>query len=116
MAVNQARTLHPGPMWVVLAVHKEKNVKALAAPLQRTGACEIICCSIASSGVHLEATELVERLSDMASDVVLTAIDEPEEALRAACAKASREEGGWVFVTGSLYVVGAVRGVLFQPS
>ena len=103
MAVLEASRRHLGPFWVVLAVHHEKDAGALAEPLVGRAA-GLIATTVPGTGVHLSEAELAERISG--ADVI--AVSDPQEALREAARLAHSQPGGWVFVTGSLYLLGAV--------
>ncbi|MEZ6017574.1 MAG: bifunctional folylpolyglutamate synthase/dihydrofolate synthase [Planctomycetota bacterium] len=85
----------------VVAVHHEKDVARLLAPLARLGG--PVLCTTLPTGVHRSAEEVAEAAR--AIGLAAEPWPEPSEALRAALA------GGapWVLVTGSLYVVGALR-------
>ncbi len=111
LAVREARRRHPGPFWAVLAVHHEKDAAALAAPLMQHAE-GIVATTVPGTGVHASAAELAEKISTGRVEIQ----DDPLEALRDAI---RRSEGagegpgaGWVFVTGSLYLVGAVRSLM----
>ena len=107
MAIGEAMRQYSGPFWAVLAVHYEKDAVALAAPILRH-ATGLIVTTVPGSGVHFSAAELFEQLGKPA----VIAVEEPKEALAEATRRARDLEGGWVFVTGSLYLVGAVRGAV----
>ena len=106
-ALAQARRSHPGPCFAVVAVHREKDSASLLAPLASVAA-GAVATTIPGSGVHRDAEELLPHLGDGE----LMALEHPGEALGAALGMARRVHGGWIFVTGSLYLVGAVRGEL----
>jgi len=93
------------PPVVVLALGRDKEaeacLKALAGRVDR-----VVCTSI-PSGVHRSATELGElaRTVGIETEVIAGV----EDAFESACSAAS---DAWVLVTGSLYLVGAVRAHL----
>ncbi|MCP3920907.1 MAG: bifunctional folylpolyglutamate synthase/dihydrofolate synthase [bacterium] len=90
---------------VVLVLGRDKQVerclKALAGRVDRAH------CTSVPSGIHLSADELTEHARQAGLDAV--AYEKPHMALAAALRSASE---GWVLVTGSLYLVGALRGGL----
>ena len=104
MAVDEARRRYPGPFWAVLAVHQEKDAAALAEPILRHAE-GLIATTVPGTGVHCTETELVERISEGH----IKAVHDPGAALLEAVDACRTLAGGWVFVTGSLYLVGAVR-------
>lgn len=106
MALGEARGRYPGPFWAVLAAHHEKDAAALAEPLA-VHAEGLIATTVPGTGVHASAPELAEKISPAR---VVTE-DDPKRALLAAVERVSSLDGGWVFVTGSLYLVGAVRSL-----
>ncbi|QDV09576.1 Folylpolyglutamate synthase [Planctomycetes bacterium Poly30] len=107
MALQEAMAEHRGPFWAVLAVHHEKDAAALAAPILEHAE-GLIATTVPGSGVHFSSAELLEKLHHPS----LVAVEEPREALAEAVRRARAREGGWVFVTGSLYLVGVIRGSL----
>lgn len=107
MALAEARTEHPGPFWAVIAVHREKDAVALAAPILDMAE-GVIVTTIPGSGVHYGSTELLEKLAHPS----VVSMEAPGEALGEATRRAQGLEGGWVFVTGSLYLIGAVRSLV----
>ncbi len=107
MAVDEARRRYPGPFWVVLAVHHEKDAAALAEPFVRHAE-GVIATTVPGTGVHCSETELAERISGARIETM----GDPQEALREAVHRCQSLAGGWVFVTGSLYLVGAVRSLI----
>ncbi len=94
-----------GPREAVLVLGRDKQVerclKALAGRVDRAH------CTSVPSGIHLPAAELAELARKAGLDAV--AYEEPSEALAAALRSAVE---GWVLVTGSLYLVGALRGCM----
>ncbi len=113
--------LRPGRATLVLAIMADKDVdgviRALAGP--RTGAGALrgarsgappaarVICTAPAGGRALPARALAERWQATAGQPA-EAVDEPEAALRAAL-----EDGnGPIIVAGSLYLVGAARGLL----
>lgn len=107
MAVGEAMARHGGPFWVVLAVHHEKNAEALVEPMSRH-ALGFVATTVPDTGVHCSAEELAEKISGGRVE----AMSDPLAALRDAVERSKALDRGWVFVTGSLYLVGAVRGLL----
>lgn len=95
-----------GPCAAVLALARDKDAQGLLKALGE-GVDSIHCTSVAS-GIHLSAAELTERAHGLGLPAL--GADPAEAALRQAVAAAGT--GGWVLVTGSLYLVGAVRGLV----
>ncbi len=120
LALAQGRATCGSSPVVVVAIHREKSPELLLAPLVQ-GVAHVVATTLAASGVHRPTEELVAACRALGLSV--TAVPEPLEALRVAARRAGPsdaqkgpEEGdGWVFVTGSLYLVGAVRGALDPP-
>ena len=107
MAVDEAKRRLPGPFWAVLAVHREKDAAALAEPILRH-ARGIIATTVPNTGVHCTAAELAEKVS--ADDVEVES--DPQAAVQKAVQACQSLGRGWVLVTGSLYLVGAVRSLM----
>ncbi len=110
MALAEARASHPGPFWVVVAVHKEKNAADLAAPFLPLAE-GVIATTVPGTGVHRSASDLALDLAQGEPRNPVSTIEAPVEAFTEAVRAAGEAEGGWVFVTGSLYLVGAIRGL-----
>jgi dihydrofolate synthase/folylpolyglutamate synthase len=93
---------------VVFGCRAEKNahgmLKALAGRVDR------VFCSSVGEGPNRDAAELADLARTLQLDA--TAVPEPAAALDEAVKRAGT--GGWVLVTGSLHLVGALRG-LTQP-
>jgi dihydrofolate synthase/folylpolyglutamate synthase len=87
----------------VVAVHHEKDTARLLAPLVRLGG--RVLCTTLPTGVHQSAEEVaaVARAVGLQAD----SVPDPVAALEAALV--SLRGPGWVLVTGSLYLVGALR-------
>ena len=102
-ALREARRGRSEPPLVVMAIHSDKDAAELLAPLAGRVA-GLVATSIPTSGVHLAAGK-VKEAAEAAGIRVVATLDDPVDALTAAeC------EGRWLFITGSLYLVGAVRG------
>lgn len=86
----------------IVAVHHEKDAARLLAPLARLGG--PVLCTTLPTGVHQPA----EDVAAAARAAGLDAAAYPDPA--AALAGAAERGAAWVLVTGSLYVVGALRG------
>ena len=90
---------------VVLSLAKDKSLDALLGALRgRVG--RVFCTSL-PTGVHLEAPLLCAAAVRLGLEAETW--PEAEQALEAACEAAGA--GGQVLVTGSLYLVGALRGM-----
>ena len=85
----------------VIAVHSEKNLAQLLAPLARLGG--PVLCTTLPTGVHRTAEEVAAAAS--ALGLAAAAHADPHAALARAL-----ERADWVLATGSLYLVGALRG------
>ena len=95
-----------GPPILVLGLAADKAVQSLLKPL--VGRVDTLICTSVVSAHHRPASDLTAQ-AEGAGLQALTVTDP-----RAAVAKASgcASPGGWVLVTGSLYLVGAVRACL----
>lgn len=95
-----------GPVHAVLSLARDKDVegflKALGARVD-----SFVCTSV-TSGIHHEADALAGRAR--ALGLVAEPVADPREALDRAVARAG--PAGWVLVSGSLYLAGAVRAHL----
>lgn len=100
-----ARSDLTGSCVAVLSLGRDKDVeamlKALSARVDR-----VHCTSVGER--QWSADELAAR--SVAQGLEAIACDSPEDAMSTAAAAVT--EGGWVLVTGSLHLVGAVRGGL----
>lgn len=102
-ALAEGRRRLGGPVIAVAAVHREKDARTVLGPLAD---CEgVILTGVPGSGVHREAAALARETREVLSGA--EAFEDPAEALRRALVRA--EPDGWVFVVGSLYLVGALR-------
>ena len=84
----------------VIAVHTEKNLSQLLAPLARLAG--PVLCTTLPTGVHRTADEVAAA----ARGLGLTAEVHPDPG---AALERAVELADWVLVTGSLYLVGALR-------
>lgn len=94
----------PGRPSVVLALAKDKDHAAILKALAPVA--DSVWSTSVPSGIHLEAEDLAQLVEH--AGIRSEGAHEPREALHRAAARAATS-GGWVLVTGSLYVVGAVR-------
>lgn len=94
-----------GAPQVVLSLAKDKDHEAILKALRRH--VDSLYCTTVQSGIHLDAA----RLTEMAREQGLEAKEcrSSRDALHRASARAAA--GGWVLVTGSLYLVGDLRGL-----
>ena len=94
----------PGRPQVVLSLANDKDHQAILKALR--GRVDSLYCTSVPSGIHLDAALLTE----MAREQGLPAKEahSSQDALDRASARAAA--GGWVLVTGSLYLVGDLRG------
>tara|TARA_R110002126_G_scaffold83146_3_gene203231 strand:- start:10618 stop:11901 length:1284 start_codon:yes stop_codon:yes gene_type:complete len=106
----RGRATLPGTPQVVLAVARDKDASGLLKAMG-TAVDRVFCTSL-DSGIHLGA----DRLTDLAREARYDGVEEadPVRAVVRACDRAAAR-GGWVLVTGSLYLVGAVRAALDPP-
>jgi len=95
-----------GPLSVVLGMARDKDAVALLKELR--GRVDRVLCTSTGTGPVRTPEELRRAAAElgMAAEPVVR----PADALRAAIGRARPE--GWVLVTGSLHLVGAVRGLL----
>lgn len=106
-AVREARSSHAGPCTAVVAIHGEKDARALIEPL--VGQVErVVATAIPGSGVHQSAEDVAASARGLGLDSAPVA--DAAEALREAARGSDPAEGGWILVIGSLYLVGALRG------
>ena len=100
------------PCVVVIGLGRDKDAAALMRELTALGPLRIV----ATAYRHGLPPHEPESLASVASDqgaLSAHAIDRPLDALRQALAEAATlGDGAWVLVTGSLHVVGEVRGPL----
>jgi dihydrofolate synthase/folylpolyglutamate synthase len=92
-----------GPAVVVLGMGRDKDAPGLLKAL--AGRADRVLCTSAGSGPYRTPEELSEEATrvGLEAEPVSTAADALDRALR------SVRPGGWVLVTGSLHLVGAVR-------
>jgi len=118
LALAEALSKRAGPWGAVLAVHGEKDVSELVAPMARRGLQRVFATTVPGSGVHHPAAAVAEAASAHGLEVEVH--DSPEEALEAALSWTlswvtgsssvrDRDDPACVMVTGSLYLVGALR-------
>lgn len=101
----------PGrPFLVVLSLARDKDASAILKVLQ--GRADRVHCTSVGTLRHRPAGEL--RDLTLAAGLEAVAFDSPSVAVISAVDAAKPE--GWVLVTGSLYLVGAVRGDLTTVS
>jgi dihydrofolate synthase/folylpolyglutamate synthase len=95
----------PGAPQVVLSLARDKDHVSILKALRRH--VDSLYCTTVQSGIHLDAA----RLTEMAKEEGFEAKEfrSSRDALHRASARAAA--GGWVLVTGSLYLVGDLRGL-----
>jgi dihydrofolate synthase/folylpolyglutamate synthase len=95
-----------GPCQPVLSLARDKDARGLLKALE--GRADRLVCTSVEGGRHWLAAEL----AGLARELGFEALAEPDasEALAQAVARAGAD--GWVLVTGSLYLVGALRNSL----
>jgi dihydrofolate synthase/folylpolyglutamate synthase len=91
------------PPIVVFGCGREKNARGLLKALQ--GRTDRVLCSSAGQGPARDAAELAALAREL--DLAARAVPDPAAALDEAARVAGT--GGWVLVTGSLHLVGALR-------
>jgi dihydrofolate synthase/folylpolyglutamate synthase len=91
------------PPVVVFGCGQEKNAKALLKAL--SGRADRVLCSSVGHGPQRDAAELTALARELGLDA--RTVPEPAAALDEAVRVAGT--GGWVLVTGSLHLVGALR-------
>ncbi|MFT5153917.1 MAG: dihydrofolate synthase/folylpolyglutamate synthase [Planctomycetota bacterium] len=91
---------------VLLSLGKDKDLRGMLGALADGAARKLVCTSI-QSGIQVDAEEL--RSAAQSAGIEAVAIQEPEQALIHACELAGPSNR--VLVTGSLYLVGAVRAL-----
>jgi dihydrofolate synthase / folylpolyglutamate synthase len=96
-----------GTVRLVVGMLRNRDPAALLAPLARTGATVAYCC-MPPTPRALEATAVAEAA--LALGLEARVVADPVAAYDAALADAALED--LIVVTGSFYVVGAVRGDL----
>ncbi|MEM9382442.1 MAG: cyanophycin synthetase [Planctomycetota bacterium] len=101
-----------GPVAAVFALHREKSAAEMLGALGRRGVERVFLTTVPGSGVHRDPAELAEEASRLG--LAYGTFDAPGDALSGALewAGARREAGAWVFGTGSLYLIGALRPLL----
>lgn len=99
----------PGLPVVILGLGREKDADGFLKEL--AGRVDRVLCTRVGSGPHRDPESLVEAARRLGIEAV--AVEPPE----AAYARARQElrPGGWVLVTGSLHLVGALRGRIACP-
>ncbi len=134
LALDEALSKRAEPWCAVVAIHAEKNAAELVAPMARRGLRRVFATTVPGSGVHHPAAAVAEAAA--AEGLEVEAYDRPQEALEAALGWAlgwarsgspdpaqgpahgqaagpgeglARGGPGCVMVTGSLYLVGALR-------
>ena len=98
-----------GPCQPVLSLARDKDAPGLLKAL-RSHADRLVCTSV-ESGRHWPADEL----AGLARELGFEALAEPDASVALAQAMARAGADGWVLVTGSLYLVGALRPSLSPP-
>jgi len=96
----------PGRPVVVLGMGRDKDARGLLKAL--AGQSDRVFCTSAGTGPYRSPGELLEQAVRLGLEAA--AVSDPKDALQAALRRA--QPGGWVLVTGSLHLVGAVRGLL----
>ena len=101
-----------GPCVAVVALARDKDAHGFLAELGKR-ASAVVCTSVPSATRGLPADELhaIATALGIASEVE----PDPQRALRRGAALAETA-GAWLLVTGSLYLVGALRGDVFGAS
>jgi dihydrofolate synthase/folylpolyglutamate synthase len=94
---------------VVLALGRDKDAEAVLKALR--GEADSLLCTTAASGSLRAVESLVEEAFRFG--VAAETASEPSSALARAIQLAA--DGGWVLVTGSFHLVGAVRTLLDAP-
>ncbi|HIF41323.1 MAG TPA: bifunctional folylpolyglutamate synthase/dihydrofolate synthase [Planctomycetes bacterium] len=92
-----------GPCQPVLSLAKDKDARGLLKALE--GHADRLVCTCVGGGRHWPADEL----AGLARELGFEAMAEPDAGEALAQAKARAGADGWVLVTGSLYLVGALR-------
>jgi len=103
-----------GPCVAVVALAQDKDVAGFMAVLCERAA-NIVCTSVSSSARGLSPGELASTVLAVSPGSAVETIAEPIRAFEHAI-RVARALGGWVFVTGSLLLVGEVRPKLRQDS
>ena len=117
MALEEALEDASGPWGAVVAIHGEKDLEELLAPLSRRGFRRVFATTVPGTGVHHAATVVAQAAGALGLETEVH--DLPEAALGSAlewaegagAAPVSGAPAG-VMVTGSLYLVGALRARL----
>ena len=101
-----------GPCVAVVALARDKDAHGFLAELGKR-ASAVVCTSVPSATRGLPADELhaIATALGIASEVE----PDPQRALRRG-AELAETAGAWLLVTGSLYLVGALRGDVFGAS
>jgi dihydrofolate synthase / folylpolyglutamate synthase len=99
----------PGRPVVVIGMGRDKDAHGLLKAL--AGRSDRVLCTSAGAGPYRTPGELLAVAVQLGLEAA--AVSDPKDALQAALRRA--QSGGWVLVTGSLHLVGAVRG-LFPPA
>lgn len=102
--------LPQGPCVVVIGMHRDKDAPRMMAAL--TGFTDtVITTQIADDGRSHGAHEL----ADLARGTAGTVIEEPTPEKALQLARRMTAAGGWILVTGSLYLVGKARANFLSP-
>lgn len=91
---------------MVVSLARDKDAAAFLKIVR--SASERVHCTTVDSGIHLSASDL----ADAARAQGLEALEVLDAVAAVAGARALASDAGWVLVTGSLYLVGAVRATL----
>ncbi len=102
----EAQKVAIGSPQVVLALGQDKDARALLKTL--VGRADRVHCTSVEGSLHRPPAELEALASSLGLAAQTHAT--PDEALRSALREAGRD--GWVLVTGSLHLVGALRSQL----
>jgi dihydrofolate synthase / folylpolyglutamate synthase len=93
------------PIPIVLSIMRDKDVDAIAAPL--AGAASQFVATRADSPRALSAADLAARIRSRWPSIEVTPVDEPDDALACALARAPR-----AVVAGSIFLAGPLRARL----
>jgi dihydrofolate synthase / folylpolyglutamate synthase len=99
-----------GPGIAILALGRDKDASGLLKVLSRV--VDRVICTTAGDGPYRAPEELREEALRLS--LTATAEIDPREALRQA--RQAARGGGWVFITGSLHLVGALRRETQDPA
>ena len=120
-ALSEAVSSGPGPWAAVVAVHGEKGLAELLAPLARAGVERVLATTVPGSGVHHPAAAIGAAAGELGLEHEVHEAPEGalESALRWAGSRAATCGAGEeprVIGTGSLYLAGALRPLLAAPA